>query len=60
MGLLGFILFVVVAKNYKHRERDDINFYQRDVEEVFTRYLIQAADVAAGGGLDENESNYTK
>ena len=51
MGLLGFILFVVVAKNYKHRERDDINFYQRDVEEVFTRYLIQAADVAAGGGL---------
>ena len=43
-GLLGFVLFIIAAKRYKYRERDDINFCQRDIEEVYTRYLIQATE----------------
>ena len=54
MGLLGFALFLFAAKNYKYRERDDILFRQRDVEEVYTRYLVQAPDIT-----DSNsESDY--
>ena len=41
-GLLGFALFIISAKRYNYRERDDINFYQRDIEEIYTRYLLQA------------------
>ena len=60
MGLLGFALFVVTAKKYKYRKRDDIMFYQRDVEEVYTRYLIQAPDVSAADNSNdsEDESSY--
>ena len=54
MGLLGFVLFIFAAKKYKYRERDDILFHQRDVEEVYTRYLIQAPDTSG-----ETESDYT-
>ena len=54
MGLFSFVLFIFAAKKYKYRERDDILFHQRDVEEVYTRYLIQAPDTS-----DETESDYT-
>ena len=57
MGLLGFALFTFAAKKYKYRERDDILFHQRDIEEVYTRYLIQVPDIIDDS--DENESDYT-
>ena len=57
MGLLGFALLTSAAKKYKYRERDDILFHQRDIEEVYTRYLIQAPNIIDDS--DENESNYT-
>ena len=50
VGLIGFVLFSVAARKYKYRERDEVNFYQRDIEEIYDRYLTQAAA--------ENESNY--
>ena len=43
-GLLGLVLFCVAAKKYRYRERDDICFYQRDIEDVYTRYLGTAED----------------
>ena len=43
VGLTGLILFSVAAMCYKYRKRDDENFRQRDVEEVFIRYLSQRA-----------------
>ena len=43
VGLIGFVLFLVAAKKYKYRERDDVTFCQRDVEEVYDRYITQAA-----------------
>ena len=59
-GLLGFVLFIFAATKYKYRERDDILFCQRDVEEVYTRYLIQAPDILDDSDdLHENESDYT-
>ena len=41
VGLIGLVLFLVASKRYKYRERDDENFSQRDVEEVYNRYLSQ-------------------
>ena len=41
IGLVGLILFSVAAKCYKYRKRDDENFNQRDIEEIYTRYLSQ-------------------
>ena len=41
VGLVGLISFSVAATRYKYRRRDDENFRQRDVEEVYTRYLSQ-------------------
>ena len=41
VGLVGLISFSVAAMRYKYRKRDDENFRQRDVEEVYTRYLSQ-------------------
>ena len=43
VGLIGLALFSVVAKKYKYRKRDDENFSQKEVEEVYIRYLTQAA-----------------
>ena len=43
VGLIGLVLFSVVAKKYKYRKRDDENFSQKEVEEVYIRYLTQAA-----------------
>ena len=51
-GLFGFVIFLVAAKRYKYRERDDISFYQRDIEEVYTRYLIQSASAMTSSNLD--------
>ena len=45
IGLLGFILFIFAAKKYKYRERDDILFRQRDIEEVYSRYLVQVPNI---------------
>ena len=44
MGLIGLILFSVAAKKYKYRERDEGMFSQQQVEEVYERYIIQAAE----------------
>ena len=44
MGLIGLILFSVAAKKYKYRERDEGMFSQQYVEEVYERYIIQAAE----------------
>ena len=41
VGFVGLISFSVAAMRYKYRKRDDENFRQRDVEEVYTRYLSQ-------------------
>ena len=45
MGVIGFVLFVFAANKYKYRERDDVLLRQDDIEEVYTRYLVQAADI---------------
>ena len=42
-GLIGLGLFSAAAKKYKYRERDELTFHQRDVEEIYDRYLTQAA-----------------
>ena len=38
-ALLGLILFVIVAKKYVYRERDDRPYNQSQVEEIFSRNL---------------------
>ena len=43
VGLIGLVLFSMVAKKYKYRKRDDENFSQKEIEEVYIRYLTQAA-----------------
>ena len=42
-GLIGLILFSVAAKRYEYRRRDEGWFRQHDVEEIYDRYLPQAA-----------------
>ena len=42
-GLIGLILFSLAAKRYKYRTRDEGMFHQQVVEEVYDRYLTQAA-----------------
>ena len=41
VGLIGFILFLVVAKVYKYRRRDDNNFNQSKSEDIHIRYITQ-------------------
>ena len=53
VGLLGFGLFSLTAKYYKYRKRDDNNFNQADVEEVFTRYLSQTTSINSSGSSIE-------
>ena len=57
IGLLGFILFIFAAKKYKYRERDDILFRQRDIEEVYSRYLVQVPNITTTD--DDSDSDYT-
>ena len=40
-GLIGLILFLVAAKRYKYRTRDEGMFSQQEVEEVYDRYINQ-------------------
>ena len=42
-GLIGLILFSAAAKKYKYRERNEGLFCQQDVEEIYDRYITQAA-----------------
>ena len=42
-GLIGLILFTLAAKRYKYRTRDEGMFRQHYVEEVYDRYIDQAA-----------------
>ena len=41
-GLIGLILFLLAAKRYKYRTRDEGLFRQHDVEEIYDRYMDQA------------------
>ena len=45
-GLIGLILFSLAAKRYKYRTRDEGMFCQHDVEEIYDRYMDQAAYVS--------------
>ena len=42
-GLIGLILFLAAARRYKYRERNEGLFSQHDVEEIYDRYITQAA-----------------
>ena len=39
---VGFVLFVIVARRYKNRERDDRPYDQRFAVDVYGRYIEQA------------------
>ena len=54
IGLVGLILFSVAGKCYKYRKRDDENFNQQDIEEVFIRYLSQPGRP----DLSDNDSDH--
>ena len=43
IGLIGLFFFLVAAKRYKYRERNEGMFCQHDVEEIYERYITQAA-----------------
>ena len=59
IGLLGFILFIFAAKKYKHRERDDVLFRQRDIEEVYSRYLVQVPNTGTTITDGDSDSDCT-
>ena len=52
---IGFLLFCVVARWYKRRERDDNYSTQQVVEEVYDRYLTAAAAQTRQYGTVENQ-----
>ena len=47
-GLIGLILFSLAAKKYKYRTRDEGIFRQQVVEDIYDRYITQAAYVYSG------------
>ena len=47
VGLIGMVLFFVAAVKYKYRERDEVTFHQRHVEEIYDRYLSQVATASS-------------
>ena len=47
-GLIGLILFSLVAKKYKYRTRDEGLFHQQVVEDIYDRYITQAAYMYSG------------
>ena len=55
VGLFGFGLFSLTAKCYKYRKRDDNDFNQADVEEVYIRYLSQTASANSSGNNTEDK-----
>ena len=60
IGLSGLVFFSVIARKYKYRERDDANFSQKEVEEVYSRYLSQAVNINSSTSTldDDNSSVY--
>ena len=60
IGLSGLVFFSVIARKYKYRERDDENFSQKEVEEVYSRYLSQAVNINSSTSTldDDNSSVY--
>ena len=57
IGLSGLVFFSVIARKYKYRERDDENFSQKEVEEVYSRYLSQAVNINSSTSTRDNESD---
>ena len=53
-GLVGLILFLAAAKKYKYRERNEGLFCQQDVEEIYDRYIAQAA-----ADVDQSMDDYS-
>ena len=43
LAFIGLVIFLVVAKKYKYRERDDPPYDQMVVEEVYARNINQMA-----------------
>ena len=41
MGLIGLIMFSIAAMKYRYRDRGDQMYIQRDIEEVYDRFLAQ-------------------
>ena len=46
VGLIGLFLFLVAAKRYKYRERNEGLFCQYEVEEIYERYITAAMDTS--------------
>ena len=44
IALLGFLLYSIMAKRYKYRERDDRPYDQRFVIDVYNRYLNEVGE----------------
>ena len=49
VALIGFVLFFVMARRYKYRERDGRPYDQRFVIDVYNRYLNE---------VGKNEESY--
>ena len=55
VGLIGIVLFFVAARKYKYRKRDEVMFRQRDVEEIYDRYLTQVATTSSSTCYDSGD-----
>ena len=44
IALIGVVLYLIAAKCYVNRERDDRPYDQRYVIDVYDRYLSQVSD----------------
>ena len=42
IAFIGLVLFLIVARRYKYRERDDRPYDQRFAVDVYGRYIEQA------------------
>ena len=56
IAIVGFILFLVAAKWYKYRVRDDQPYDQRFVIDVYDRYLNSAHDCALSNSEGSSSS----
>ena len=54
VALIGFVLFFVMAKRYRYRERDDRPYDQRFVIDVYNRYLnkVGESEESHGSSID--------
>jgi peptide/histidine transporter 3/4 len=57
LAFIGLTLFLVVAKKYKYRERDDPPYDQMIVEEVYARNINQTAGQTQAYGPDSVNSD---